>query len=118
MDGFESAAANADALTDWLADRVRSWEARKLIVAARRSRDDHAMGLAAWIALGEAARLPAWNAVLAQLGDEYEPVENKLVDEQAVAHLEAMRPLLQAIARNIASESDEPELFRKLEQAN
>ena len=115
MDGFEAAAANADVLAEWIADRVARWEAPKLIAAARRSRDDHAMGLAAWSALGETAQLPAWNAALSRLGDEYEPVENKLADEQVAAHLEVMRPLLQALARNIAIESREPESFLRLE---
>lgn len=117
MDGFQSAAASVDALADWLAERIREWETPKLIAAARRSRDDHGMGFAAWTALGEKAQLPAWNAVLARLGDEYEPVENKLVDEQVAAHLDAMRSLLQALARHVAIELNEPELFRRLEVA-
>lgn len=117
MDGFQSAAANVDALAVWLAERVREWETPNLIATARRSRSDYGMGFAAWTALGERAQLPAWNAVLASLGDEYEPVQNKLVGEQVAAHLDAMRSLLQALARHVAIELNEPELFRQLEAA-
>ena len=117
MEEFESAALDADGLTDWLANNVSQWEARKLISAARRSRDDHAMGLEAWRAMGDVAQLPAWNAVLERLGDEYEPVENKDVDDQTSAHLEAMRPLLQAVSRHIAIKADEPDLFPRIEAA-
>ena len=118
MDEFESAALDADSLADWLADNVPRWEARELISAARRSRDNHGMGLAAWHALGDVAQLPAWNAVLAQVGDEYEPVENKDVDDQTSAHLEAMRPLLQAFSRHIAMSAGDPVLFPRIEAAS
>ena len=87
IEEFESAALDADSLTDWLANNVPQWEARKLISAARRSLNDHAMGLEAWRALGHVAQLPAWNTVLERLGDEYEPVENKDVDDQTSALL-------------------------------
>ena len=60
------------------------------------------MGLEAWRALGDVAQLPAWNAVLERLGDEYEPVENKDVGDQASAHMESMRPFLQALSLHIA----------------
>ena len=117
MEEFESVALDADGLTNWLADNVPQWEARKLISAARRSRDDHAMGLEAWRALGDVAQLPAWNAVLERLGDEYEPVENKDADDQTSAHLEAMRPLLQAVSRHIAISAGDPDLFLRIEAA-
>ena len=114
---FEAAALSTDALTDWLADNVPQWEALELLPAARRSRDDHTMGLAAWHALGDVAQLPEWNAVLNRLGDEYEAVRNKLAHEQTAAHLEAMQALLPALAREIAVDCDEPQLFRKIEDA-
>ena len=117
MDGFESAALDADGLIGWLGDNVPQWDARKLILAARRSRDDHAMGLAAWRALGDVAQLPAWNAVLVQLGDEYEPVENKEVVEQTSAHLDVLRPLLQAISCHVAIKTGKSDLFPKIEDA-
>ena len=117
MDGFESAALDADGLTRWLEDNVPQWDARKLISAARRNRDDHAMGLEAWRALGDVAQLPAWNAVLERFGNEYEPVENNDLDEQTYAHLESLRPLLQAVSRHVAIEADEPDLFPKIEDA-
>ena len=41
-----------------------------------RSGDDHAMGLAAWYALGDIAQLPAWNTdTHGKLGDRYGAVE-------------------------------------------
>ena len=75
------------------------------------------MGLEAWRALGEVAQLPAWNAVLERFGNEYEPVENNDLDEQTSAHLESLRPLLQAVSRHVAIEADEPDLFPKIEDA-
>ena len=117
MEEFESAALDADGFIEWLANNVPQWETRKLISAARRSRDDHAMGLEAWRALGDVAQLPAWNAVLERLGDEYEPVENKHADDQTSAHLEAMRPLLQAVSRHIAISAGDSELFPRFEAA-
>ena len=117
MDGFAVGALDADGLTRWLGNNVPQWDARKLISAARRSRDDHAMGLEAWRALGDVAQLPAWNAVLERFGNEYEPVENNDLDEQTSAHLESLRPLLQAVSRRVAIEADEPDLFPKIEDA-
>ena len=70
-EGFEAAAADMDRLTDWLEENLPQWEAADLITAARRSRDDHTMGIAACHALGGVAQLPAWNEALARLGEEY-----------------------------------------------
>ena len=117
MEEFELAALDAESLTNWLAKSVPQWEARKLTSAARRCRDNHSMGLEAWRALGDVAQLPAWNAVLERLGGEYEPVENKDVENQTAAHLETMRPLLQAVSRHIAISSDDPDLFPRIESA-
>ena len=117
MEEFDSVALDVDDLTDWLANNVSQWEAQKLISAARRSRDDHAMGLEAYRALGDLAQLPAWNAVLDRLGEEYEQVANKDADDQTSAHLEAMRSLLQAVARHIAISVGNPDLFLKIESA-
>ena len=115
MEEYESAALKAENLTNWLATNIPQWETRKLISAGRRSRDDHAMGLEAWRALGDVARLPAWNAVLERLGDEYEPVENKDVGDQTSARMESMRPFLQALSRHIAISTDDPDLFLRIE---
>ena len=115
MEAFELAALDADRLTGWLGDNCPQWDSQKLISAARRSRDDRAMGLEAWRVLGDFAQLPAWNAALERLGEEYEAVANKEADEQTAAHLEAARPLLQALARHVASESGEPDLFVRIE---
>ena len=114
---FEDAVADIDRLTDWLSENLPQWEGTKLITAARRSLNDHAMGLAAWQVLGEVAQLPAWNAVLERLGDEYEPIENKDAGEQAEAHLESMQAMLAALACKIAINCGEPQLFRKIEDA-
>ena len=114
---FENAVADIDLLTDWLSENLPQWEAAKLITAARRSLDDHAMGLAAWRVLGDVAQLPAWNAVLERLGDEYELIENKDAGEQTDAHLESMQAMLAALACEIASDCGEPQLFRKIEDA-
>ncbi len=117
MGEFELAALDVDGLAAWLATNIPQWEARKLISAARRCRDDRAMGLEAWRALGDVAQLPAWNAVLERLGEEYEPVENKDTDDQAIAHLESVEPLLQAFSRHIATKTADPELFPRIEAA-
>ncbi len=116
-DGFEAATVDMDRLTDWLAANLPQWDAAALITAARRSRDDHAMGIAAWRALGNVAELTAWNAVLEGLGEEYEPVGNRDVQEQTNAHLDGMQALSAALARAVAVDCGEPELFRKIEDA-
>lgn len=116
-EGFETATTDMERLTDWLAANLPQWDAAALITAARRSRDDHAMGMAAWRALGDVAALTAWNAVLEGLGEEYEPVGNRDVQEQTNAHLEGMQALSAAVARAVAVDCGEPELFRKIEDA-
>ena len=116
-DGFEAAMVDMDRLTEWLVANLPQWDAAALITAARRSRDDHAMGMATWRALGDVAELTTWNATLTGLGEEYEPVRNRDVQEQAKAHLEGMQALSAAVARAIAVDCGEPELFRKIEHA-
>ncbi len=116
-EGFEAAATDMDRLTDWLAANLPQWDAAALITTARRSRDDHAMGVAAWRALGDVAVLTAWNAVLEGLGEEYEPVSNRNVQEQTNAHLEGVQALVAAVARAVAVDCGEPELFGKIEEA-
>lgn len=113
---FENTVADMDRLTDWLSENLPQREAAKLITAAHLSLDDHAMGLAAWRALGDVAQLPAWNAVLERLGDEYELIENKHACEQTAVHLESMQAMLAALACKIASDCGEPQLFRKIEE--
>ncbi len=66
-------------------------------------------------ALGDVAQLPAWNAALAELGDRYVAIENRDASEQTAAHLEAATPLLRGLARYVAVEACNPDLFRKLE---
>ena len=118
VEGFEASTTDMDRLTDWLAANLPQWDAAALVTAARRSRDDdHAMGIAAWRVLGDVAELTAWNATLEGLGPEYEPVGNRDVQEQTNAHLDSVQALTAALARAIAVDCGEPELFRKIEDA-
>ena len=116
-DGLE-AAADIEHLTEWLTLNLPQWPATDLLSAARRSRDDRAMGEATWRILGDVAQLPAWNEALATLGDRYLPVENHRVTEQTQAHVEESRPLLRALARHVAVEANEPELFHRIEEVS
>ena len=110
------AAADIERLTEWLTSNLPHWPALDVLSAARRSRDDRAMGEAAWRTLGNIAQLPAWNDALATRGDRYVPVENPRVGEQTRAHLEEARPLLRALARHVAVEAGDPELFHRIEE--
>ncbi len=114
---LDAAATDTDCLTEWLSSNLRQWPATDLLSAARRSRDDRAMGEAAWRTLGDVAQLPLWNEALTELGDRYVIVENRDADEQAVAHLEAAAPLLRGFARYVAVEAGNPHLFREIEAA-
>ena len=112
---LDVAAKDLDHLTDWLSSNLRQWPATELVAAARRSRDDRAMGEEAWRALGDVAQLPSWNGALAVLGDRYVVVENRDVEEQTVAHVEAAAPLLRGLSRYIAVDAGDPGLFREIE---
>ena len=114
-DEFDSAAAGIEHLTAWLTSNISQWSTAELLIAARRSGDDHAMGLAAWYALGDIAQLPAWNTALMALGDRYGAVKNHAVDDQTAVHVEAAAPLLRCLARHVAIEAGDPNLFHKLE---
>ena len=114
-DWLDLAATDIENLTEWLSSNLCQWPTPELLSAARRSRDDHAMGMAAWRALGEVAQLPAWNAALARLGDRFEVVVNNDVCQQTAQHMEAATPLLRGLARVIAIEAGDPSLFHKLE---
>ena len=105
-------------LAEWLSSNLQQWSAPDLLSAARRSQDDRAMGEAAWCALGDVAQLPAWNKALAALGDRYVTVENCRVDEQTQEHLEEAMPLLRGFARYVAVDTDNPNLFSKIEAAS
>ena len=115
--GFDSAATDAEHLRKWLSSRIPQWSTQDLLSAARQSRDDHAMGVAAWRALGDIAQLPIWNKALAVLGDRYIAVGNRDADKQTAAHLEEALPLLRGLARYIALKEDNPDLFHDLENA-
>ena len=113
--GIDIAATDIDQLRDWLSTTLIQWSAQDVLSAAKRSRDDSEMGMAAWRVLGEVAQLPAWNAVLSSLGDRYIAVTNIRADEQTKAHLDEAMPLLRALARHVAVEANNPNLFLKLE---
>ena len=112
---LDAAATDIDRLTEWLSSNLRQWPAMDLLAAARRSRDDRAMGEAAWRALGDVAQLPSWNEALTVLGDRYVVVENRDVDEETAAHLEAAAPLLRGFARYVAVEAGNPGFFHEIE---
>ena len=118
LDEFDSSELDSDGLVRWLEEHIPQWDAQKLILSARRSRDDRAMGLEAWRTLGNVARLPAWNAALEQLGDDYAPVGNERVAEQVSSILDDMRPLLQAVSCYVALEAGDPALFPRIEEAS
>ena len=113
--GFDSAAINIESLTEWLSSNLQQWPTSKILSAARRSRDDHAMGMTAWCVLGDDAQLPAWNKALAKLGDRYVAVENRDADKQTENHLEEAKLLLSSFARHVAIEENNPDLFHKIE---
>ena len=115
-DGIDAAVADTEHLREWLSSNLSQWPAEDILAKARRSRDDYAMGLATWRALGDdIAHLPAWNEALASLGDRYEAVKNPHVDEQTQAHLEEATPLLRGLARHIAVKTGNSDLFPMLE---
>ena len=114
-DGLDAAAANIEHLAEWLSSNLQQWAAPEVLSAARQSRDDHAMGVAAWRALGDVAQLSEWNETLGVLGDRYVAVENCRAGEQTAAHLEAATPLLRGFARYAAVDAGNPDLFGKIE---
>ena len=114
-DGLDAAATDTNHLEEWLSSNLEQWPAPEVLSAARQSRNDHAMGVAAWRALGDLAQLPAWNDALAESGDRYVAVENHGAGEQKAAHLEAAKLLLRGFARYVAVEADRPDLFHELE---
>ena len=115
--GFDSATTDIERLTEWLSSNLSQWPTPELLSAARRSRDDHAMGVAAWHALGDVAQLPAWNTALSRLGDRFDVVKNNTVASQTAEHIETATALLRALARHIALATDSPDLFHELESA-
>ena len=116
IDGLEAATVDIDRLTEWLSTNLPHWPTPELLSAARSSPDDHAMGTAAWKAMGSVAQLPAWNAALAELGSAYETVENQDVSEQTKRHLEEATALLRGFARYAAVQASDANLFRRIEK--
>ena len=114
-DELDAVSTDIECLPEWLSSNLQQWPAPDLLSAARRSQDDRTMGEAAWCALGDVAQLPAWNKALAALGDRYVTVENHRVDEQTQAHLEEAMPLLRGLARYVAIDTGNPDLFSKIE---
>ena len=116
--GFDAVAMDVDLLTEWLSANLTRWPTPDLLSAARKSRDDHEMGTAAWRVLGDDAQLPTWNVALAKLGDRYATVQNHNVSEQTKAHLEEAKPLLRGLARHVAIKKGEPDLFHQIEKVS
>ena len=116
--GLDAAAADVDLLSEWLSVNLPQWPTPDLLSAARKSRDDHEMGTAAWEALGDVAQLPAWNAALAKLGDRYETVENHSVSDQTTDHLKEAKALLRGFARHVAIKEGDPDLFHRIEKVS
>lgn len=114
-DELDAVSTDIECLTEWLSSNLQQWSAPDLLSAAQRSPDDRAMGESAWCTLGDVAQLPAWNKALAALGDRYVTVENHRVDEQTQAHLEEAMPLLRGLARYVAIDTGNPDLFSKIE---
>lgn len=118
QEAFENSADDLDSLKTWLKDNISIWETNKLLSAARRSRDDYEMGIETWQVLGNKAELPFWNTVLENLEGDYKPVENKHVVEQVSFHLEEARSILTALARKLALDCGNPDVFLKIEKVN
>ena len=117
-EGLNAAAVDTERLTEWLSTNLTQWPTPNLLAAAQTSSDDHQMGMAAWKFLGDIAQLPKWNAALENLGDRYETVQNHSVSEQTTAHLEEAKALLRGLARHVAVESGQPDLFHRTEKVS
>ena len=115
---FDTAAIDVDGMTEWLTANIEQWDRSDLIQTAGRSRDDHAMGLAAWRKLGDVAQLPAWNDSLTMLGDRYSAVENRHAKDQSAAHIEDATWYLRCLARHAAIQNKSAALFLKMETLN
>ena len=115
-EGIDVAAIDMERLTLWLSANLRKWSVGDVLGAARRCRDECAMGEAVWHSLGDVAQLPAWNEALATLGEPYATVHNSRTGEQAKAHMEEAMPLLRSLARYVAVEAGHPDLFHRIEQ--
>lgn len=116
-EGLDAAGTDIERLSEWIDSKVIGWSAEDLLSAARRCRNDRAMGEAAWLVLGDRAQLPAWNQVLSSLGDRYAPVENRTAKQQADAHLDQVSLLLSTLARDVAIEEGKAGLFLEMEAA-
>ena len=125
-DGLDDASTDIGRLTDWLADKIPQWPSEELLMAARESYDDFAMGFRAWRShLGDAAELPRWNDALRALGGDYGPVENDRVQDEAKRHLEEAARSLRAFARHVAIDAptlhgmgDQARIFSKISEVH
>ena len=115
-DGLENVQKDESQLGEWLTANVSQWDSVDLLQAARRSRDDVAMGRRAHEVLGEAAELPRWNAALRELGERYGAVRNEDALDQAKAHLRDIMPELRALIRGIAIAEGRAERFVELDK--
>lgn len=118
--GLETAASDVKGLREWLSRRLPEgqtarWSPEDLVSAAKRSKDDEEMGREAFRRLGEMAQIPAWNDALTELGESYTTVVNDEAGEQAKRHIEEAAPLLRSLARHVAAERNDADLFLKME---
>ncbi|MDE0553442.1 MAG: hypothetical protein OXI24_04455, partial [Candidatus Poribacteria bacterium] len=104
-----------ESLTDWLESNVPQWPVSDLLSAARKSQNDQEMGLYAWKVIGDDAQLAAWNEALIALGEGYESIENYLTQEQTEDIIASVTPLFRCLARHIAINEANSNLFQDLE---
>lgn len=118
---LDEAAGDIQALEAWLSSHLpeghaKHWPPKKLIQAARRSRDDAEMGREAFRHYGDMAQLHAWKNALDELGDRDMEIVNEDAAEQARRHVAEAATFLRALARHVAVETGRPHLFRGLEE--
>lgn len=120
-DDLDKAAVKPEPLAKWLSthlpgDEAHLWPAEEIVRVARSAHDDCEMGREAYQRLGERFQLPAWNEALAELGDQYVTCENSDAGHQTALHIQEAAPLLQALARHVAVEARNADLFLQMER--
>lgn len=85
--------------------------APRLLEVARTSDSDAAMGRALFEWLGERAELSHWNRALHSLGPSFSVVRNENAANEARGHISSSSLALLAVARRIALDADQHDLF-------
>lgn len=99
-------------------DEVHRCSAEDMVRIARSARDDYELGREAYRLLGDCCQLPAWNDVLDELGEQYVPCVNSDAGEQTKLHIQEATPLLRALARHVAVEAKDPDLFLRMDKVS